>query len=76
MQLDASATPMSPRQRNRGGGTTPRLTVTLAPGQREVLEKIASHNGTTYAHVVRYAIKKFVSENESGQLKLDFPERE
>jgi len=52
-----------------------RLTVTLAPGQREVLEKIAAHNGTTYAHVVRYAIKKFISENRSGQLDLDFPDK-
>jgi hypothetical protein len=65
---------MGPSKRKREGSITSRLTVTLAPGQREILEKIAAHNGTTYAHVVRYAIKKFVSENESGQLRLDFPE--
>ncbi len=39
------------------------------------MEKIAAHNGTTYAHVVRYAIKRFVAENESAQLTLDFPEK-
>ena len=67
---------MGPSKGKPGRSATPRLTVTLAPGQREILEKIAAHNGTTYAHVVRYAIKKFVDENESGQLGLDFPEGE
>jgi hypothetical protein len=50
-----------------------RVTVTLAPGQRAVLERIAKQNETTLAFVVRYALKQFIQESESGQLKLEFP---
>jgi len=50
-----------------------RVTVTLAQGQRAVLERIAEQNGTTLAFVVRYALKQFIQESESGQLKLEFP---
>ena len=50
-----------------------RVTVTLAQGQRAVLERIAEQNGTTLAFVVRYALKQFIQKSESGQLKLDFP---
>lgn len=50
-----------------------RITVTLAPGQRAVLERIAEQNETTLAFVVRYALKQFILESESGQLKLEFP---
>ncbi|MBX9735897.1 MAG: hypothetical protein K2X32_03140 [Phycisphaerales bacterium] len=50
-----------------------RVTVTLAPGQRAVLERIAEQNETTLAFVVRYALKQFIQESESGQLKLEFP---
>jgi hypothetical protein len=50
-----------------------RVTVTLAQGQRAVLERIAEQNGTTLAFVVRYAVKQFIQESERGQLKLEFP---
>lgn len=50
-----------------------RVTVTLAPGQRETLERIAELNGTTLAFVVRYALKRFLQESESRQLRLDLP---
>lgn len=50
-----------------------RVTVTLAPGQRAVLERIAEQNETTLAFVVRYALKQFIQESENGQLKLEFP---
>lgn len=50
-----------------------RVTVTLAPGQRAVLEQIAERNETTLAFVVRYALKQFIQESESRQLKLEFP---
>lgn len=50
-----------------------RVTVTLAPGQRDVLERIAKTNGTTIAFVVRYALKQFIQESEHGQLRLEFP---
>ena len=51
-----------------------RLTVTLAPGQREALQIIADHNNTTLAFVVRYALTRFVREAQSRQLRLEFPE--
>lgn len=50
-----------------------RVTVTLAQGQRAVLERIAAQNGTTLAFMVRYAVKQFIQESERGQLKLEFP---
>jgi hypothetical protein len=50
-----------------------RITVTLANGQRKILERIASENGTTLAFVVRYALKQFIKRSETGQLKLEFP---
>ena len=50
-----------------------RITVTLALGQREVLERIAKRNETTLAFVVRYALKQFIQKSEAGQLKLEFP---
>lgn len=50
-----------------------RLTVTLAPGQREILNRIAQFNSTTRAHVVRYALAKFIEEHRAQQLKLEFP---
>jgi hypothetical protein len=49
------------------------VTVTLAPGQRAVLERIAKQNETTLAFVVRYALKQFVQQSDGGKLKLKFP---
>ena len=51
-----------------------RLTVTLAPGQRDMLERIALHNNTTLAHVVRYALTAFINEHREAHLRLDFPQ--
>jgi hypothetical protein len=50
-----------------------RLTITLGPGQREMLEAIAQRNRTTLAFVVRYALDRFVETSESGQLRLSIP---
>jgi hypothetical protein len=50
-----------------------RITVTLASGQREVLERIAKQNETKLAFVVRYAIKQLIRNSEGGQLRLEFP---
>lgn len=49
-----------------------RLTVTLAPGQRAILERIAEQNETTLAFVVRYALKQLIQESNRGPLKLEF----
>lgn len=58
----------------RRASTEPdRVTVTLAPGQRAVLERIATENGTTLAFVMRYALKRFIQESERGQFELKFP---
>lgn len=70
MQQVASQIPMS---KKRQPPESDRVTVTLAPGQRAVLERIAERNETTLAFVVRYALKQFIQESESGQLKLEFP---
>jgi hypothetical protein len=51
-----------------------RLTVTLAPGQRVVLESIAERNHATLAFVVRFALDRFVRESRGKQLQLDLPE--
>jgi hypothetical protein len=59
--------------KKRQASESDRVTVTLAPGQRAVLERIAKQNETTLAFVVRYALKQFVQESDGGQLKLKFP---
>ena len=50
-----------------------RLTVTLAPGQRDALQEIAGRNHATLAYVVRYAITEFIESHKNGQLPLAFP---
>lgn len=50
-----------------------RLTVSLASGQREALEKIAKRNHTTLAFVVRYALTECIERHVGGQLTLAFP---
>ena len=49
-----------------------RLTVTLAPGQREFLEALARRNNIPLALAVRYVITKFIEEHKDPQLRLDF----
>jgi hypothetical protein len=50
-----------------------RLTISLAQGQRRILEEIASYNDTTLAHVVRHALSRFIEENRDKQIALRFP---
>jgi hypothetical protein len=69
MMQNASGVPM--REKSKLG--VDRITVTLAKGQCDVLERIAKRNGTTLAFVVRYAVKQLVQSSDSGQLKLEFP---
>jgi predicted transcriptional regulator len=49
--------------------------VSLSPDQRRILEAIAKRNHTSLAFVVRYALEKFVSENQDKQLNLVFPSK-
>ncbi|HWR35881.1 MAG TPA: hypothetical protein VN622_08450 [Clostridia bacterium] len=53
-----------------------RLTVTLAPGQRQVLERIAELNSMKLAQVVRIAIATFVEDHRDKQIPLRFPRNE
>lgn len=62
------------KKNSRKSGSRPRLTVTLLPDQRRVLQEIADRNHTSLAHVVRYALDEFVNEARDKQLKLTFPE--
>jgi hypothetical protein len=57
-------------------GEADRLTVTLAPGQRQVLERIAELNTMKLAQVVRIAIAMFVEEHKDKQIPLRFPSDE
>jgi len=49
-----------------------RITISLALGQREALEKIAEQNGAAISYVVRYAINEFLEKLEGKQLPLTF----
>lgn len=51
-----------------------RVTVTLAPGQRKVLEIIAKRNYATLAFVVRYALNTFIQNPGNGELHLAVPD--
>lgn len=51
-----------------------RLTVSLAPGQRQALEAVAGRNGVKLAFVVRWALGEFIKQNRDQQLRLQFPE--
>jgi predicted transcriptional regulator len=50
-----------------------RVTVTLAPGQKDRLKAIADLNATTVAFLVRHAVAQFFASAEDPQLKLQFP---
>ena len=47
-----------------------RLTVSLAPGQKEVLERIAEHNNVPLAYVVRYALTEFITTHGDPPAEL------
>ena len=48
-----------------------RLTVTLGPGQREVLERIAKRNHATLAFLVRYALDRLIEDYGQQQMRLE-----
>jgi predicted transcriptional regulator len=50
-----------------------RLTVPLANGQREALDRIAKRNNASLAFVVRYALGEFLRRHNDDRLTLDFP---
>lgn len=58
---------------NSENANADRLTVSLGPGQRQVLEQIAGLNGMKLAAVVRYALTQFIKENQGKQIALKFP---
>ena len=49
-----------------------RLTVTLAPGQREKLETIARENQVSLAFVTRQMLSDFINAHRDGRLRLSF----
>lgn len=49
----------------------PRLTITLGKGQRETLIAFAKRNHTTLAFVIRYAIDRFIEENQQKKIHLE-----
>lgn len=62
------------RMAKRKGSGSDRLTVSLGPGQRKMLENIAELNGVKLAYVVRYALSHFIDEKRDKQISLRFPE--
>ncbi len=57
-----------PKNSNGAG----RLTVTLAPGQREMLETIAGENQVSLAFVTRQMLSDFIKAHRQGRLRLSF----
>jgi len=53
-------------------GQTDRITISLAPGQRDALETMAEQNCATLSYVVRYAINEFLDKQKDKQLPLTF----
>ena len=62
---------MMTRDTPQSGGR--RVTVTLAPGQREILSAIATRNSATLAFVIRQAVTKYIEDSRDRQIKLQFP---
>lgn len=50
--------------------TPDRITISLAPGQKETLEELAKNNGATISFVVRYALNEFLEKHKDKQLTL------
>ncbi len=61
------------RKPKRARPSADRLTVSLAAGHREALEKIAALNHAPLAFVVRYALTECIERHGAGQLPLTFP---
>jgi hypothetical protein len=66
------------RPRSRASGSSDRLTVSLARGQRAALDQIARRNNAALGFVVRYALSRFIeTSRRDQQLELDLaPGRE
>ena len=65
---------MKRSRRSDGAGHDDRLTISLAPGQRAALERIAQRNDAPLAFVVRYALARFIASARSErQLELELP---
>src|SRR2546422_11544839 len=63
-----------PRRKAHRTVTEDRLTVSLAPGQREALESVAEQNNVKLAFVVRRALTEFIEgHRDKQQLQLAFP---
>ncbi len=60
------------RQKVKNSNGVGRLTVTLAPGQREMLEAIAGENQVSLAFVTRKMLSDFINAHRNGRLRLSF----
>ena len=63
-----------PRRKAHRTVSEDRLTVSLAPGQREALEAVAEQNSVKLAFVVRRALTEFIENHRDKQLRLAFPD--
>jgi len=61
-----------PRKHKQRRVSDERLTVSLAPGQRQTLDGIAEQNGVALSYVVRRAITEFLAKSNDGQMSLPF----
>jgi len=60
-------------EKNKSKNTSSdRITISLAPGQREALEALAEQNGAPISFVVRYAINEFLDKHEDKQISITF----
>jgi len=62
-----------PRKKANRTVSEDRLTVSLAPGQREALEAVAQQNSVKLAFVVRRALTEFIKSHKDQQIRLAFP---
>ena len=76
MSIDAYSltmvNPLMARHKAKNSNRADRLTVTLAPGQRETLETIARENQASLAFITRQVLAKFIKDNQDGRLQLLF----
>ena len=62
---------MSPKKESKDR-TPDRITITLGPDQRKLLEEIAKQNNATLSFVIRYALTDFLEKHENKRLRLSF----
>jgi len=61
-----------PPKGNAKTGFQDRITITLGPGQRKLLEDIAKYNNATISYVIRCALREFLESHKDKQLRLSF----